>query len=311
MILKADIKNLFSEIKAGLKFVEPMKAHTSLGIGGPADVFITPEDPGALSHVIRVSRQSGIPVVTVGGGTNLLVGDRGIEGVVVCMAAFKDMDVREDSDGAIVRAGAGLRLQRLVDLSKNNGLTGIEGLAGIPGQVGGAIAGNSGAFGFEIKDTVLNITLMDPEGKIRTVDKGQINFGYRKTDIPEAAVILSAELRLGKNNPQAVSERINGFLKEKKTGQPLGQRSAGCVFKNPGDRSAGRLIDEAGCKGMRVGGIEVSSVHANFFVNTGEGSADDFLRLMDKVSQAVKAAFNIVLEPEIKIIGKEGRTTLF
>jgi UDP-N-acetylmuramate dehydrogenase len=191
-----------------------------------------------------------------------------------------------------------------VAYSKREGLRGLEGLAGIPGQVGGAIAGNAGSYGTEIKDIVASVTLIDLEGRTLVLGREDIAFGYRSAELPRGSMVLGAELRLARGRPDEVARRIGKWLETKKKTQPLGKRSAGCVFKNPPGDSAGRLIDRAGCKGMRVGAIEVSGLHADFFINTGGGSARDFLRLMDRVAERVRAAFGIELEPEIRIVGR-------
>jgi UDP-N-acetylmuramate dehydrogenase len=180
----------------------------------------------------------------------------------------------------------------------------MEGMAGIPGQVGGAVAGNAGAFSCEMKDVILRVNVMNREGKAVTLGRDELGFAYRHAELPAGAVLLGAELRLEKDDPAEVSKRMEEFLKEKKSKQPLGRRSAGCVYKNPPGDFAGRMIEIAGCKGMRVGGIEVSAVHANFFVNTGEGTATDYMNLMVEVASRVRTHSGVVLEPEIRMVGR-------
>lgn len=317
MMAQTEIKRLFRDTGAEQKFREPMSAHTSLRIGGPADVFIRPRDADSLKRVRRTAAQAGIEVFPLGGGTNLLVKDEGLGGAVVYTGALKSIEIiGEDSDTAVIRAASGVRLKGLLDFALKRGLSGMEGLSGIPGLLGGAIAGNAGAFGFEIKDTLISAAMLNPEGDVETVGKDGLRFEYRKAAIPPGSIILYADFKLWKDSPGDLSERVKKFLAEKKTNQPLGERSAGCVYKNPAGGgevpssgggnvpSAGKLIEDAGLKGMRVGDIEVSRKHANFFINRGKGRADDFLRLMEKVSAEVKSRFGIVLEPEIKIIGR-------
>ena len=284
---------------------EPMTYHTSLHMGGPADIFITPPDIKSLSQALEIICRLGLPSLPLGGGTNLLVRDGGIEGVVFSMNDLKGLEITSEDEGGIdLRVEAGLHLQQLVGFSRKMGLSGVEGLAGIPGTIGGAISGNAGAFGYEMKDVIKDITLIEDGWNIKIRKKEQIAFRYRGTDFKKDDVVVATDIRLLRESPEAVAERIEGFLKEKKATQPLGQRTAGCVFKNPPEEAAGRLIEQAGFKGMRVGDIEVSPVHANFFVNRGEGTAEDFLRLMDNVTKKVKADFGIVLEPEIRIVGR-------
>jgi len=299
---------MFSDgiFKGEVKFMEPMKNHTSLRIGGPADVFAMPQDVFSLINMHTALKRNKIPVFPLGGGTNILVRDRGIEGVVVSSRSFRRIGVvSRDSSHLYVTVEAGALLQRLVHYTKENGYSGIEGLAGIPGTVGGAISGNAGAFGCEIKDVLVSVEIMDTEGKIEKVKADQIAFRYRSSGILPGEFILSAEIKLTAGNTEEVSSRIENFLKIKKEKQPIWEASAGCVYKNPSGLSAGKLIDEAGCKGMSVGDVEVCNLHANFFVNKGGANASDFIVLMEKVADRVKGKFGILLEPEIKIVGRD------
>jgi UDP-N-acetylmuramate dehydrogenase len=306
-MMATEIKELVKrEVPAGpVKYDEPMSEHTSLRIGGPSDVLISPESPEAATRVLGLLKRSGFQYLPVGGGTNLLVSDRGIEGAALSLALLRGIETMEEADEwAALRVGAGTPLRELLAYCGKNGLSGIEGLSGIPGQVGGAIAGNAGSFGCEVKDVLTKITLAESGGEQRVLGSEDVVFGYRYAGLPEGSVILAVELRCAKDSPDAVAERMKGHLEMKKKTQPLGRRSAGCVFKNPPGESAGRLIDLAGGKGMRVGGIEVSEVHAGFFINAGGGTAEAFLRLMDAVAAKVKEAFGITLEPEIRIVGR-------
>lgn len=306
IVAERDTGRLFEGLgaEAGIRHAEPMRAHTTLRIGGPAEVFAVPRDEEALGLMVRTARENSLPVLVVGGGSNLLVGDAGIAGVTVSMEAFTGLEVGERGDRALIKAGAGLPLGRLVEFAKKSGLSGAEGLVGIPGRLGGAVAGNAGAFGCEMKDMVNSVTVMGGAGEVRELPAAEIGFGYRRSDVPAGAAIISVDLVLRRDDPGDVARRTEEYLREKKETQPIGRRSAGCVFKNPPGLAAGRLIDEAGCKGMRQGDIEVSGVHANFFVNAGEGTAEDFLRLMDAVAARVKERSGVVLEPEIRIVGR-------
>jgi UDP-N-acetylmuramate dehydrogenase len=287
-------------------FDVPMKNYTSLAIGGPADVLVTPEDPLSIRNLLVVLGKKGMPLFTLGGGTNLLVRDKGIEGVVISLRAFNRIEVLEEGNGeAELFVEAGVPWQRLVNFCKDKGYSGIEGLTGIPGTVGGAICGNAGSFGYEAKDTLESVAIMDARGKLDRFKAEGLGFGYRKSDIPQNDMVLSANLRLKREDVETVAKRTEGFFAEKKQKQPIAEKSAGCVFKNHKDVSAGRLLDEAGCKGMRIGGIEVSSIHANFFVNRGGGTASDFLNLMDEVSSLVYKKVGIVFETEIKVVGRK------
>ncbi len=286
-----------------------LRDHTSLRIGGKADYIFIPSDPVSLLRLIEALAGEGVGYVLIGGGTNILVTDAGVDDVVINMKAFQSLekvgDRGGDDSGDEVRvfAQSGLPLQRLVSFCREGGLSGLEGLVGIPGTVGGAVFGNAGAYGFEIMDTVQRITVLKG-GSIVVLEREDINATYRSCGLSPDTVILGVHMLLKKDDKGTLQDRMNEFLQMKKKTQPLGERSAGCVFKNPPAESAARLIDEAGFKGMRVGDIEISTLHANFFVNKGQGTAGDFLALMDAVINGIAKRSGIVLEPEIRIIGK-------
>jgi len=291
---------------ARLGFNEPMGAMTSLRIGGPADVVIAPPNVDEALAVVKALGRLDLGFLAIGGGTNLLVMDAGIREAVLHMSLIDDMRMVADTGTEVTLAvGAGLPMNRLLGLARRDGLAGMEGLAGIPGYVGGAIAGNAGSYGSEMMDVVTEVTLIRPAGMTETLMKGQFGAGYRSSGLPEGAVIAGAKLVLRRDEPVSVAARMDEALRKKKAAQPLGQRSAGCVFRNPPGDSAGRLIDEAGCKGMSVGSIIVSEKHAGFFINRGGGTASDFMRLMESVSRRVIDAFGTCLEPEIKVVGSE------
>ncbi|MDH5768622.1 MAG: UDP-N-acetylmuramate dehydrogenase [Nitrospirota bacterium] len=286
--------------------MEPMSDHTSLRIGGPAEVFTVPQDLISLKNMRLTLKREQIPFFTLGGGTNILVRDGGMEGAVISFNSFRKIEVlSEDDEYVQLSVETGTPLQRLVNFSKENGYSGLEGLVGIPGTVGGAIVGNAGAFGYEMKDVLVLVEIMNAEGEIGKCKAEKIDFGYRRSSISSAEVILSAEIRLKKDKKKNVSTKVEDFLQKKWKQQPISESSAGCVFKNPPELYAGMLIDEVGCKGMRIGDVEVSTIHANFFINKGRATASDFLHLINEVAHRVKEKFGVVLEPEIKIIGKD------
>jgi UDP-N-acetylmuramate dehydrogenase len=293
-----------------MRFNEPMSAHTSLKIGGPADIALFPDKP-SLAELIKILTKEGIPYIVIGGGTNILVKDSGIDGAVIFTSKMNNIRQNtehrtQNTDTECILVQSGCSLQKVINLCVEEGLSGMEGLAGIPGSIGGAIVGNAGSFGCEIKDVVKSVNLLMADGDIKELSASDMGFQYRNAKIPFNSIILSATLLLKKDDPFEIKKKVAEFINEKKSKQPVSKPSAGCVFKNPKDIAAGRLIDDAGCKGMRVGGIEVSEMHANFFINTAKGTSDDFLKLMDMVSKKVKDKFGIVLEPEIRIIGKDG-----
>lgn len=286
---------------------EPMKGHTTLRIGGPADLYVVPRNLVSMRNLMVTLKDEHIPVMPLGGGSNVVISDEGVEGAVIATVSFHHIELIEDQGhGVRLFAEAGTPLQKLVNFCKAKGYTGVEGLAGIPGSVGGAIAGNSGSFGYEIGRVVESVTVIGREGKIVNLEGRSLSFGYRSSGIPEGTIVLSAIMRLKGDDPHEVAKRVEGFLREKKHTQPISQWSAGCVFKNPPQAPAGKLIDGAGCKDMRRGDIEVSTLHANFFVNRGSGKASDFLSLMDEVREKVLKSSGIELEPEIRIVGRHG-----
>jgi UDP-N-acetylmuramate dehydrogenase len=286
-------------------YMEPMMKHTSLKIGGPADIFAMPGDMSSLGSMCSALKENNIPVVPLGGGTNVLVRDGGIAGAVICMKSFRRIGVADRDDTFVyLVAESGTLLRRFVHYAEENGYSGIEGLAGIPGTVGGAICGNAGAFGCEIKDVLVSVELADLNGKHSIVRSEDIRFGYRTSGIPGDQLILSAKIRLKIDKKEEVSARVDHYLGRKKEKQPLWEASAGCVFKNPPGTPAGKLIDEAGCKGMKRGDVEVSSLHANFFINRGKATASDFIMLMEEVADRVNRKFGLMLEPEIRIVGR-------
>ncbi len=294
---------------AGVRFGEPMASHTALGIGGPAEVFAVPESEDVLVRVLRAAMDCGAPVVALGGGTNLLVRDGGVSGLVVHVGALKSIEASGcegggSGDEVMVRAGAGVRLQQLLAYCRREGLTGIEALAGIPGMLGGAVAGNAGSYGTEIKDVVRRIRLVGFDGTVRELGVEDAGFVYRGSSLAGAGVVTEVTLCLRCDDPAKVADRMDEFLARKRSAQPVGERSAGCVFRNPEGESAGKLIDTAGCKSMGEMGIEVSRLHANFFINRDRGSAGSFIKLMDAVAEKVQKVHGIRLDPEIRVIGK-------
>ena len=278
---------------------ESMSSHTSLGIGGAADIAIFP-DAGTITPLFREIKKTNISYTIIGGGTNILVKDRDIEGVFIFTGGMKEI---VEKDGGIYTQ-SGVSLQRLISFCIDKGLAGIEAMAGIPGTIGGAVAGNAGSYGCEMKDVVVAVDILSNNGEVVSLSKDDAGFFYRGSKIPELGIMLGALLSFKSDDTAEIKKRYDNFMTQKKNTQPVSMRSAGCVFKNPAGVSAGKLIDDAGCKGLRSGGIEVSPMHANFFINTGNGTADDFLRLMDIVAGRVRERFGIMLESEVRIIEK-------
>lgn len=279
----------------------PLAGLSWIGIGGTADILVSPH-VAHLPEMLARLHACGIPHCILGKGSNVLISDAGVRGAVICTDQLTGLGV--DSERFVIEAGAGTALQQIVQRAAENGFAGSEGLAGIPGTIAGAVAGNAGSFGAEIADIVQTVEMALPDGTLRSFPPVELHFGYRYADIPSGAVITSVRLQFRQSDAAGLLRRVRRFRAEKRTHQPVADRSLGCVFKNPPGNAAGRLIEEAGCKGLRQGGIEVSPVHANFFVNRGDGSARDYLTLMHQVRDRVFAVSGIALEPEIRMVGE-------
>ncbi|MDO8281907.1 MAG: UDP-N-acetylmuramate dehydrogenase [Thermodesulfovibrionia bacterium] len=284
---------------------EPLSKHTSLKIGGPVSMLVFPEDPMSLQNILTAAAEEDVPVFMIGAGTNLLVKDGGVDGIAISLDAFNQVRIAEETDDSVTLfIGAGVSLGKLINFTKEKGYSGIEALAGIPGSFGGAVYMNAGSFGVEIKDVIVSIAIMNRYGKIAILKMENLRFSYRNSNLPEGLAILSANIKLRKADAEEVQNKVSECLQKKRLTQPLGEPSAGCVFKNPEAQSAGRLIELAGCKGMRSGDAEVSWLHANYLINRGNAKSKDFIKLMDMVRDKVQEHSGITLEPEIKIIGK-------
>lgn len=304
----ADLKESFAtalgnDFRGELRHGEELGRYSYLGIGGPADLFVIPADAVSLKRCLRFAAERKLPLLVLGGGTNVLVPDEGFRGLVISLRYFnmKKM-INEQKDSAELFVEAGVVLQGLIAFCVDRGYAGLEGLAGIPGTVGGAVVGNTGAYGQEIKDVVRMIVVMFRNGTIRKLEKEEFSFGYRSSSIPESPIVLSANMVFRRENPEKLKEAVRSNVEKKKTAQPVGERSLGCAFRNPEGDSAGRLIEAAGCKGLSVGDIEVSTLHANFLINRGHGTASEYLQLLEIVRQRVAEKTGIILEPEIRIV---------
>ena len=278
---------------------EPMAAHCAFRIGGPADLFAEPSGEAEAQALLAFLRARGVCPVFVGNGSNLLVRDAGIRGVVVHIGP-KLSDIRQVGDS--LQAGAGVTLARLAVYAKEHGLSGLEFAHGIPGSLGGAVLMNAGAYGGEMAHVVSAVRYLDADGNIaETTDAG---FAYRHSRFMDSGeLILGAAVTLRPDDPAAIHERMQELWRKRSASQPLDQPSAGSTFKRPAKGYAAAMIDEAGCKGLRVGGAQVSEKHAGFVVNTGGATCDDVLALMAQVTDAVRRRFGVTLEPEVRIIG--------
>lgn len=292
---------MLGEIRGGVRFKEPLAFHTSLRLGGPADIFVMPQDVDDIRHAVSFAEKECLPVEVIGGGNNLLVKDRGVRGVVLKLEGCLG---RVEFHGEEAVAGAGAGLSALIREAMSLSLGGIECLVGIPATIGGALSMNAGTPDGAIGDFVSAVYFLHPDGTLGELKPGATTFGYRLFSFPSGAILVGARLRLHRRPQAEVQREIKQRLKHKKTTQPLALASAGCVWKNPSGDHAGRLIEKVGLKGKRLNGAEVSAKHANFIVNRGGATAADVLALMQLMRERVSAQFGITLEPEIRIIGE-------
>lgn len=285
-----------------IKLEEPMKNHTTFRIGGPAEIFVTPGSIGEVRDIIAVCRKQAVPYYVMGNGSNLLVSDRGYEGVIIQI--FKEMnEIRIEGDTVAAQAGA--LLSAIANQALEEGLAGFEFASGIPGTLGGACIMNAGAYGGEMKDVVREVTLLTPEGEIRDVPGEQMEFGYRTSMAARTgAVILAARIRLRRGDQEAIRARMEELREKRVSKQPLEYPSAGSTFKRPEGYFAGKLIQDAGLRGFTVGKAQVSEKHCGFVVNKGQATAADVAELMRRVSDKVEEQFGVRLEPEVKRLGE-------
>lgn len=301
--LEIDARKLAIE-KIRFKANEPMALHTSLKVGGKADLMLWAENDGQLRRSLEFAGEKGLPARVIGRGTNILIPDQGIRGVVILLSGNyrKKTLLKNGEKFNGTEAGAGVVLSGLAAFAMKHSLTGMECLAGIPGTLGGALLMNAGAGGQEIASLVESVSVMDMEGRTRDLSREEIRFGYRYSSLRDMGIILGARLKLAVGEAGEILKKMKEQLRWRKNAQPLEFPSAGSVFKNPPGDYAGRLIESAGLKGARIGGAEISRKHANFIVNAGGARASDILELIDMARNMVMEKFGINLELEIQII---------
>jgi UDP-N-acetylmuramate dehydrogenase len=288
-------------IRGEVKSREPMSGHTSFGIGGPADIWAAPQTLEDLFALLDLCETKKIPYMIIGRGTNLLVRDGGIGGVVI---SLDDACGHLDANKVRIVAGAGISLNVLVRFAAQHGLQGLEFCVGIPGSVGGGLVTNAGAWGNSLGEVVKSVVIYEPRKReTQRLAKDKITFEYRKSDLASRGVVLEAEFNVKAAEPDAIFARMKEYLLQRSNSQPLGFKSAGCIFKNPAARPAGALIEALGFKGYRRGGAEVSDVHANFILNSGSASAADVLAIMAEIKRRSLAQAGIDLEEEIEVVG--------
>lgn len=280
---------------------EPMSRHTTFRTGGPADLLVQPKAE-QIAPILEVCRKEAIPWTVIGNGSNLLVGDGGIRGVVLEIGKQMSDIVIE---GTVITAGAGAMLSSIASRAAAAELTGMEFASGIPGSLGGAVVMNAGAYGGEMKDILQEVTVLTPEGTVQTLSVEELELSYRHSIIPEKGyLVISAILKLQQGNADEI-QNIMDDLKEKRVSkQPLEYPSAGSTFKRPEGYFAGKLIQDAGLRGFRVGGAQVSEKHCGFIINRDQATSTDICQLMQQVSEIVYEKFGVRLEPEVKKIGE-------
>ena len=286
---------------SGIFMEEPMKKHTTFRVGGPADVLVQPDET-ALAAILALCRQYHVSYSFIGNGSNLLVGDKGIRGVVIEMT---DPMGNIEVDGTQITAQAGAMLSKIANTAASNGLGGMEFAAGIPGSVGGAVVMNAGAYGGEMKYIIERVYVLDENGAQLELDRTALNLGYRHSCIPEKKYIVTkVVLELVPRDEVEIRSKMKDLNEKRAEKQPLQYPSAGSTFKRPEGYFAGKLIMDAGLRGYQVGGAQVSEKHCGFVINKGDATAADICQLMRDVADKVQAQFGVVLEPEVKMIGE-------
>jgi UDP-N-acetylmuramate dehydrogenase len=291
---------MLGEIRGEVRFKEPLSFHTSLRIGGPADIFVVPQDVDDIRHALMYAEREQLPVAVVGGGNNLLVRDRGIRGVVLKLEGCLG---RAEFHGEEAIAGAGVSLSALIREAAALNLGGVECLVGIPATIGGALAMNAGTPDGWIGDFVSAVYFLHADGSIGEF-KPSGGIDYRAFHAPAGSVLVGCRLQFQRRPLPEIQKDIKARLKQKKSTQPLALASAGYVWKNPPGELATRLIEKSGLKGKRLNGAEISSKHSNFIVNRGGASAADIIALMELTRDRVHAQFGVVLQTEIRILGE-------
>lgn len=283
---------------AGIRILrnEPLARYTTMGLGGPADLLACPASAEEMAKVLALARSADLPARILGAGSNLLVDDAGVRGLVIWTGALDSVSFPE---AGIVEAGAGVHFPALVRQTAARGLRGLEAGVGIPGSLGGILTMNAGAYQFSIGPMVREVEAVSRDRGRMVLEGHQIDFRYRASSFGSDLLVARARLALALDDPSAIKRDMNEHMRFRKETQPVGVKSAGCIFKNPEGESAGRLIDRSGLKGFRVGGARVSEVHANFIVHEGRARTADVLALIDAVKERVLRQTSIVLETEV------------
>ena len=302
----ASIKDLLKDVEGEKRYEEPLSLHTSFRVGGKADVLFSPNNEASLIEAVRIAGERDIPIFILGNGSNLLIRDRGIHGLVISLKKMEGkIEIKPTSTKTYrVTSPAGISTPNLVRYVVDRSLEGIETLIGIPGTLGGALRMNAGAEGKEIGDLVHSIKMLNMKGKIRRIMKKEIRFSYRKAEFPEEGIFLSVTVELKKGIKDTLLQKVKTLLEKRKADQPITQWGAGSIFKNPEGHYAWQLIESSGLKGCSIGDAEVSPKHGNFIVNRGKAKAKDIEALIKVVQEKVMVKTGITLKPEIEIAGE-------
>lgn len=300
-------KNLYQKLtewmpEERVKKEEPMRLHTTFRVGGPADLFVSPNSVEEVCKVTALCREEGVPYYIMGNGSNLLVSDQGYRGVIIQF--YKEMnDI--SVEGTLLRAQAGALLSAVANRALLESLTGFEFAAGIPGTLGGACVMNAGAYGGEMKDVLKTVTVLTQEGEVLTLSNEELELGYRTSVIARKHyIVLEAEIALSKGEKEEIQAVMDDLKERRITKQPLEYPSAGSTFKRPEGYFAGKLIQDAGLRGFQVGGAQVSEKHCGFVINKDHATAAEIAELIRQVSEKVEAQFGVKLEPEVKRLGE-------
>lgn len=298
------VKKLSGVTSSEILINEEMKNHTTFRVGGVADVFVTPGNIKEAAYIVRLLLTEGAKYTVIGNGSNLLVSDKGYRGCVVCMGKGTDTIT---VNGSVITAGAGALLSKVAYTAYENSLTGLEFASGIPGSVGGAVVMNAGAYGGEMKMVITSVKVLDTvTGQIRTLSNEEMKFSYRHSVIKEHPyVVLEAEFDLSSKDRKEIKQYMDELLVKRKEKQPLEYPSAGSTFKRPEGYFAGKLIEDSGLKGFGIGGAKVSEKHCGFVINESDATAADILNLIKEVRTRVYDKFNVMLEPEVVLLGED------
>ncbi|MBU0952279.1 MAG: UDP-N-acetylmuramate dehydrogenase [Elusimicrobia bacterium] len=300
--MKLKIKQEFSGRGFEIKFDEPLAKHTTFRTGGPAAAYLEAKSVENIADALAISKTNSFPVFFIGAGSNVLFSDSGFDGIVIRLKdKFGGLEFIEQANNILVKAGAGVTLPLLVKKCADSGASGLEALAGVPGTVGGALVMNAGTRSGTISDKLVKVTIVNSTGALVDLKKEEVVFDYRHSSL-EGQIILFAEFLLAKTPKEAIVKRITENMIKRSETQPLGTLNAGSIFKNPKNKQAGRIIEDCGLKGFKIGGAQISQKHANFIINTGNAKSSDILQIIDTIKTKVKEKFGIELETEIKIV---------